>query len=622
MSTTSGRRPLLPLTLTAVGVVYGDIGTSPLYALRECFFGTHPVPPTHENVLGVLSLIIYSLVLVISIKYMVLVLRADNKGEGGILSLTSLLPPRGSGAPAALVLLGIFGAALLYGDGMITPAITVLGAIEGITVATPVFEPYVVPVSVCILVVVFSVQQYGTHRIGRLYGPIMVVWFAVLAVLGISWIVRQPVVLGAVNPLHAINFFRENGLHSIAVLGAVFLVVTGGESLYADLGHFGTRPIRLAWFALVLPALLLNYFGQGALLLSNGEMADQPFFMLAPAWARLPLVVLATAAAVIASQALISGAFSLTRAAIQLGYAPRLDVEHTSSWEMGQVYVPQVNWFLAISCILIVIGFRSSAALAAAYGIAVALTMLITGTLLPVVARMRWRWSMAWIAAFVLVFVTIDVSYVAGNAFKILQGGWLPLVIATLIFALMTTWKTGRRLVAERLTARAFPLEAFAAAVAANPPTRVEGTAVFMTAQPTGTPAALAHNLRYNKVLHQHVVVLTVSTIPVPYVAPEERISVTRLGNGLFNARVQYGFMEDPDVPDALLLVRDAGVPIDPDDVTFFLGRETIVVTDHPGMAKWREHLFVLMARNAVRATAFFKLPPERVVELGVQVEM
>ena len=616
------RRPLLPLTLTAVGVVYGDIGTSPLYALRECFFGSHPVPPTHENVLGVLSLIIYSLLLVISVKYMALVLRADNKGEGGILSLTSLLPLRGSGAPAALVLLGLFGAALLYGDGMITPAITVLGAIEGITVATPVFEPYVVPVSVLILIVVFSVQQYGTHTIGRAYGPIMVVWFAVLAILGISWIVRQPVVLGAINPAHAIEFFRANGLHSIAVLGAVFLVVTGGESLYADLGHFGARPIRIAWFTLVLPSLLLNYFGQGALLLSNGESADQPFFMLAPVWARLPLVALATAAAIIASQALISGAFSLTRAAIQLGYAPRLNVEHTSSWQMGQVYVPQVNWFLGISCILIVIGFQSSAALAAAYGIAVALTMLITGTLLPVVGRLRWRWPVPAVLAFVLIFVTIDLSYVAGNAFKILQGGWLPLVIATLIFTLMTTWKTGRRLVAERLTARAFPLEEFVAAVAANPPTRVDGTAVFMTAQPTGTPAALAHNLRYNKVLHQHVVVLTVSTVPVPYVPPDERVAVERMGHGLFNARVQYGFMEDPDIPEALIGLRERGVPIDPDDVTFFLGRETIVVTQRPGMAKWREHIFVLMARNAVRATAFFKLPPERVVELGVQVEM
>ena len=622
MSTTSGRRPLLPLTLTAVGVVYGDIGTSPLYALRECFFGTHAVPPTQENVLGVLSLIIYSLILVISIKYMALVLRADNNGEGGILSLTSLLPPRGSGAPIGLVLLGLFGAALLYGDGMITPAITVLGAIEGITVATPVFEPYVVPVSVFILVIVFSVQQYGTHRIGRMYGPIMVVWFVVLAVLGISWIVRQPVVLGAINPAHAIAFFRDNGLHSIAVLGAVFLVVTGGESLYADLGHFGRQPIRLAWFTLVLPSLLLNYFGQGALLLTSGETAEQPFFMLAPTWARLPLVALATAAAIIASQALISGAFSLTRAAIQLGYAPRLNVEHTSSWEMGQVYVPQVNWFLAISCVLIVITFQSSAALAAAYGIAVALTMLITGALLPIVGRMRWRWPVPAVVAFVLVFVVIDLSYVAGNAFKILDGGWLPLVIAAMIFTLMTTWKTGRRLVAERLTARAFPLEDFVAGVAADPPTRVDGTAVFMTAQPIGTPSALAHNLRYNKILHQHVIVLTASTIPVPYTTRDERLTVQRLGEGVYNARVQYGFMEDPDIPEALLQIRAMGVPIDPDDVTFFLGRETIVVSDRPGMAKWREKLFVLMARNAVRATAFFKLPPERVVELGVQVEM
>ena len=622
MSTHSGRRPLLPLTLTAVGVVYGDIGTSPLYALRECFFGSHPVPPTAENVLGVLSLIIYSLLLVISIKYMALVLRANNKGEGGILSLTSLLPPRGSGAPTGLVLLGIFGAALLYGDGMITPAITVLGAIEGITVATPVFEPYVVPVSVAILIVVFSVQQYGTHRIGRAYGPIMVIWFIVLAALGISWIVRQPIVLDAVNPAHAVAFFQENGLHSIAVLGAVFLVVTGGESLYADLGHFGARPIRIAWFTLVLPALLLNYFGQGALLLTEGVAANQPFFMLAPVWAQLPLVALATAAAIIASQALISGAFSLTRAAIQLGYAPRLDVEHTSSWEMGQVYVPQVNWFLAISCVLIVIAFKSSAALAAAYGIAVALTMLITGTLLPVVARMRWRWSKPAVIGFVLVFVTIDVSYVAGNVFKILQGGWLPLVIATVIFTFMTTWKTGRRLVAERLTARAFPLEEFVAGVATNRPTRVGGTAVFMTAQPTGTPAALAHNLRYNKVLHEHVVVLSVSTKPVPYVSSEERVTVQPLGEGIYNARVYYGFMEDPDIPEALVQLRQLGTPTDPDDVTFFLGRETIVVTRRAGMAIWREHLFVLMARNAVRATAFFKLPPERVVELGVQVEM
>jgi len=621
LSTPGARRALLPVTLTAIGVVYGDIGTSPLYAMRECFFGSHSVPPTHDNVLGVLSLIIYSLLLVISVKYIAIVMRADNQGEGGILALTSLLPARGGAMRPILVLLGIFGAALLYGDGMITPAITVLGAVEGVTVATPVFEPYVVPVAVAILCVVFGIQRYGTHRVGRLFGPVMLVWFTTLIVLGISWIVEAPVVLGAVNPAHAVAFFRDNGLHGFAVLGAVFLVVTGGEALYADMGHFGRRPIRLAWFCLVLPALLINYFGQGALLLLD-PTAAQPFFQLAPTWALFPLVVLSTAAAIIASQALISGAFSLTRQAIQLGYAPRLDVEHTSSWEMGQIYVPQVNWFLAISCILIVIGFGSSAALAAAYGIAVALTMVITGVLLPVVERQRWGWPMAMVVAFAAVFVTIDLSYVGGNLFKILEGGWLPLAIAALIFTLMTTWKTGRRLVAERLTARAFPLEEFAAAVAATPPTRVTGTAVFMTAQPTGTPAALAHNLRYNKILHDNVVVLTVTTAPVPHMPEEERVTVQPLGNGMYNARVQYGFMEDPDVPEALARVRELGVPIDPDDVTYFLGRETIVVSSRQGMAIWREKLFVLMARNAVRATAFFKLPPERVVELGVQVEM
>jgi KUP system potassium uptake protein len=621
LSTPGARRALFPVTLTAIGVVYGDIGTSPLYAMRECFFGTHSVRPTHDNVLGVLSLIIYSLLLVISIKYMVLVLRADNNGEGGILALTSLLPVRGGAARPILVLLGIFGAALLYGDGMITPAITVLGAIEGTTVATPVFEPYVVPVAVAILVVVFGIQRYGTHRIGRLFGPVMVVWFSTIALLGITWIVRQPAVLAAVNPLQAVSFFQANGLHGFAVLGAVFLVVTGGESLYADMGHFGRRPIRLAWFGLVLPALLLNYFGQGAMLLMN-PTAAQPFFQLAPSWALFPLVVLATAAAIIASQALISGAFSLTRAAIQLGYAPRLNVEHTSSWEMGQVYVPQVNWFLAISCILIVIAFGSSAALAAAYGIAVSLTMVITGVLLPVIARQRWGWPMVAVLAVAAVFVTIDLSYVGGNLFKVAEGGWLPLAIAALIYTMMTTWKTGRRLVAEQLTARAFPLEEFVASVAAVPPLRVPGTAVFMTAQPTGTPAALAHNLRYNKILHEHVVVLTVTTVPVPHMLDDERVTVQPMGDGVYNAKVQYGFMEDPDVPDALLRVRELGVPIDPEDVTYFLGRETIVVSTREGMAIWREKLFVLMARNAVRATAFFKLPPERVVELGVQVEM
>jgi KUP system potassium uptake protein len=623
-------RRLLPLTITALGVVYGDIGTSPLYALRECFFGSHAVPPTYGNVLGVLSLIIYSLLLVISVKYVVLVMRADNQGEGGVLALTALIPGRSGGrigmprlaeGRSILIAIGIFGTALLYGDGMITPAITVLGAIEGLEVVTPLFQPYVVPTSAAVLVGLFAIQKYGTHRLGGLFGPIMVVWFLTLAVLGIVWIVRLPAVLGAFDPRHAFAFFRDNGFVGFTVLGAVFLVVTGGEALYADMGHFGKHPIRVAWFALVLPALLLNYLGQGALLLLEPN-TEHPFFLLAPAWARLPLVGLATAAAIIASQALISGAFSITRQAIQLGLAPRLEVEHTSAREMGQIYVPQVNWALMVATLMIVIGFGSSTALAAAYGIAVTLTMIITVLLLYVVMTERWRWPKP--AAFVVMagFLIIDLAFFGANALKIRQGGWVTLAVALLLFTLMTTWKTGRRLVAERLTSRAVSLDTFLAMVAAVVPVRVPGTAVFMTAQPTGTPPALAHNLRYNKMLHQHVIVLTVSTAQRPHVPPHERVSVEPLGSGLFNVRVQYGFMEDPDVPDALAQARAQGLVLDADDLTYFLGRETIIVTRRKGMAIWREKLFVLMARNAVRATAFFRLPPERVVELGVQVEM
>ena len=590
------RTALASLTLTAIGVVYGDIGTSPLYAMRECFFGSHSVPPTHDNVLGVLSLIIYALLIVISIKYIAIVMRADNDGEGGILALMALVPPRsGSGSAVlrrsgrpVLIGLGIFGASLLYGDGMITPAITVLGAIEGVNVATPLFEPYVVPVAVAILVCVFSIQKYGTHSVGRLFGPVMVVWFVTIALLGIRSVVQYPAVLGAVAPQHAVRFFSEHGMHGFAVLGAVFLVVTGGEALYADMGHFGRRPIRIAWFSLVLPALLLNYFGQGALLLVNEKAAQQPFFLLAPGWALIPLVVLATLAAIIASQALISGAFSLTRQAIQLGYAPRLDIEHTSSREIGQVYVPQVNFGLMVSTILIVIGFKSSSALAAAYGIAVTMTMVITVVLLHVVATERWKWPLPAALLVSGVFLSIDLAFLGANLLKITHGGWLPLVIGTFIFTLMTTWKRGREILG----------------------------------QPRGAPPALTHNLRHNKVLHERVVILTVRTEPTPHVALERQVALNALGTGVFNVVVIYGFMQDPDVPDALRLARAAGLEIDDEDITYFLGRETIIVTTRPGMAVWREQLFVLMARNAVRATAFFRLPPERVVELGVQVEM
>jgi KUP system potassium uptake protein len=621
---------LLPLTLTALGVVYGDIGTSPLYAMRECFFGSHSVPPTHDNVLGVLALIIYALLLVISIKYVLIVMRADNQGEGGILALTALIPGHarvtGAGSRLAvgrpvLIALGIFGTALLYGDGMITPAISVLGAIEGLEVATPLFTPYVVPITVAILVVLFSIQRFGTHRVGGLFGPIVIVWFVSIAALGIMWIVREPSVLGAFDPRHALAFFRNNGFHGFAVLGAVFLVVTGGEALYADMGHFGRRPIRLAWFALVLPALVLNYLGQGALLLENPR-ATHPFFLLAPSWALYPLVGIATAAAIIASQALISGSFSITRQAVQLGLAPRLDVEHTSAHEMGQIYVPQVNWALMVSTVLIVIGFGSSGAVAAAYGIAVTLTMIITVLLLYIVMTERWHWPKPAAILVMLLFLAIDTAFFGANALKILDGGWVTLAVAWALFTVMTTWRTGRRILAERLSVGALPLDEFMQGVIAAVPVRVPGTAVFMTAQPTGTPPALSHNLQYNKVLHKAVVVLTVTTTQTPHVAEKDRVSQTELGHGVSNVRVQYGFMEDPDVPAALRQARQQGLEIDLDDLTYFLGRETILVTRKEGMALWREKLFVLMARNAVRPITYFRLPPERVVELGVQVEM
>ncbi len=623
-SEVAGGRRFLPLTLTAIGVVYGDIGTSPLYTIRECFYGPHGFEPTPENVLGVLSLIVYSLVLIISIKYIALVMRADNQGEGGILALTALVPTQALRPRAAtvLILLGVFGASMLYGEGIITPAISVLSAVEGLQVETPLFEPYVVPIAVVILIVLFLFQQFGTHRVGGLFGPVMLVWFVTIGTLGIVWIVREPVVLAALNPVHAVTFFRVHGGTGILVLGAVVLAVTGAEALYVDMGHFGKRPIRFAWFIIVFPALVLNYLGQGALLLIDGAAARQPFFLLVPAWGLLPLVAIATAAAIIASQALISGAFSLTQQAIQLGYAPRLDIEHTSSSEMGQVYVPQVNWALMMATIVIVIGFESSSALAAAYGIAVTMTMVITTILMCVVAMERWHWPRPVVFGVGATFLIVDLTFFGANLVKVFQGGWLPLIIGTCTFTIMTTWKTGRRIVAERLTARAIPIDHFMSVIVAAPPVRVPGTAVFMTAQPRGTPPALAHNLRHNKVMHEYVVILTVSTAPVPHVAPDDQLTFEALGHGVFVMRSVYGFMQDPNVPDALRAAQNRGLEIDADDVTYFLGRETILVTHRRGMAMWREKLFVLMTRNAVRATAFFRLPPERVVELGVQVEI
>jgi KUP system potassium uptake protein len=613
------------LSLTALGIVYGDIGTSPLYAMRECFHGPHAIESTPANVFGVLSLIFWALILIISIKYCIFVLRADNQGEGGILALTALATPIKIVSRSErwlLVVLGIFGAALLYGDGIITPAISVLGAVEGLNVATPLFAPYVVPVTVVIIVGLFLIQSRGTAKVGQLFGPVMLAWFLVIAALGVSQIVRHPSVVGAFNPVHAFSFFQRNGWHGFLVLGTVFLVVTGGEALYADMGHFGKRPIRIVWYAVVLPALLLNYLGQGALLIENPEAAENPFYRLAPEWALYPLIALATCAAVIASQALISGAYSLTMQAIQLGFMPRLKIEHTSSTEMGQIYIPALNWGLMLGCIAIVVGFGSSSRLAAAYGVAVTSTMVITTILLGVVAREKWGWGLPPVIALTGFFLVIDLSFFGANVIKIPHGGWFPLVVGAAIFLLMTTWKKGRRILAERLLARAYPIEDFLSSIAKNPPVRVPGTAVFMNGTATGMPPALMHNLEHNKVLHERVVLLTVKTRQVPHVEPKDRVNVQALGHEFYRVIINYGFMEDPDVPSVLASIEPPGPDFNRAETTYFLGRETVIASKQPGMMLWREKLFALMSRNASSATAYFCLPPDRVVEMGSQVEI
>ena len=618
-------RYLVVLSLAALGVVYGDIGTSPLYAIRECFHGAHAIAPLPANILGVLSLIFWSLVIVISIKYLVFVLRADNHGEGGILSLTALatpIRPSGRTEHAFLIFIGIFGAALLYGDGIITPAISVLGAMEGLNVATPIFSPYVVPITIVLLVALFLFQRRGTAKVGRIFGPITLMWFTALAALGIAQILRYPAVLAAVNPLHAVDFFVRNGWHGFLILGSVFLVVTGGEALYADMGHFGTRPIRLVWFSVVLPALLLNYFGQGALLLEDPEAAHNPFYRLAPGWALYPMIVLATSAAIIASQAVISGAFSLTMQAVQLGFSPRLKINHTSTREFGQIYIPAVNWALMVGCIAIVVGFRSSSNLAAAYGVAVTSTMVITTILFYVVARRVWFWGFLPTAALALFFLIIDLAFFGANIIKVAQGGWFPLLLAGLVFIVMTTWKKGRRILNERIQTEAKPLEEFLQEMERRPPTRVPGTAIFMNGNASRTPPALLHNLEHNKVLHQRVLFLTVKTKQIPFVAPEERVEIELLGNGFHRLKVYYGFMEDPDIPKVLENLHMPGFAYVPQDTTYFLGRETIIASKRPGMALWREKIFSIISHNATSATAYFCLPPDRVVEMGEQIEI
>jgi KUP system potassium uptake protein len=612
------------LSLAALGIVYGDIGTSPLYALRESFLPEHGVAPSAANVLGVLSMITWALLLVISVKYLVFIVRADNRGEGGILALTSLITPthalrRGRWG---LIVLGLFGTALLYGDGMITPAISVLSAVEGLGIVTPAFEPFILPITIVILTLLFLVQRRGTGSVGRVFGPLTLLWFLTLAALGVWNLLQEPRVLAALSPVHAVHFFLANGWHAVLVLGSVFLVVTGGEALYADMGHFGRRPIRLAWFVVVLPALLLNYYGQGALVMRDPTAIANPFYRMAPTWALLPVVIVATMATVIASQALISGAFSLTLQAVQLGYSPRVRIEHTSARERGQIYVPAVNWLLMVSCIGLVLGFRSSTALAAAYGVAVTATMTITTVLFYFVARERWAWSRPVALAVTGGFLAIDVAFLGANLIKIPNGGWFPLVVGAVVFTLLATWKRGRQILSKRLRDSAPEREGFLASLLAHPPVRVPGTAVFMYGSAKQTPPALLHNLKHNKVLHQRVVFLVVRTEEVPWVPLAERVAIADLGHDMWQVDLRYGFMEDVDIPVALASIRHERLVFKPLETTYFLGRETVIASGHPGMALWRERLFALLSRNAQTATAYFRLPPNRVVELGAQVEI
>ncbi len=625
----SGTSRLFSLALGALGVVYGDIGTSPLYALRECFHGEHGVQPSHDNVLGVLSLVFWALIVIISIKYLVFVMRADNRGEGGILALMALVPAPLREARAGhwvLVAIGLFGAALLYGDGMITPAISVLSAVEGLEVATPLFNPYVVPITLVILLILFAIQRRGTAGIGALFGPVMIVWFVTLAIIGVIWIARVPSVLAALNPWHAVRFFVDNGWHGFLVLGSVFLVVTGGEALYADMGHFGRRPIRMAWFTLVLPALVLTYFGQGALLVTHPDAAASPFYealrRIAPDWILYPMVVLATMATIIASQAVISGAFSLTRQAVQLGYIPRIEIVHTSGREIGQIYIPSINWLLMLATFGLVLGFQKSTNLAAAYGVAVTATMVITTILAEMVALRLWGWKPALVIPFTAFFLIIDSSFFGANIIKLTDGGWFPLLVGILVYTLLSTWKKGREILAERLRQDSLPIEEFVANVKPEMPPRVPGVAVFMSRDARGTPPALLHNLKHNKVLHSKVILLSMLTEEVPTVPSEERIEIQPLGKEFYRVIAHYGFMEAPEVPEVMALLKEKEIHLAEMATSFFLSRETLIPSKAPGMALWREKLFALMTRNAQRPTDYFRIPVNRVVELGMQVRL
>jgi KUP system potassium uptake protein len=622
---------LAALSLGALGVVYGDIGTSPLYALRECFIGPHAVQISHTNILGVLSLIVWSLIMVICVKYLTFVMRADNQGEGGTLALLSLskagaadrTSPRGQ---YTLLLLGLFGTALLYADGMITPAISVLSAVEGLGIAMHDVDPFIIPITIAILIGLFAVQHRGTAGIAAVFGPVMLIWFVVIGLLGAAQIFLQhgdhASVLTAINPWHAVEFFLHEKWHAFFVLGSVVLVITGGEALYADMGHFGARPIRYAWYTVAMPGLLLNYFGQGVLLLERGVTLRNPFFELAPSWGLYPLVALSTAATIIASQALISGAFSLTQQAVQLGFVPRVTIVHTSQTAHGQIFIPSINRLLMISCVLLVIGFETSSALAGAYGMAVTGTMVITTIIFFAVTRERWSWSIAMAGGVIALFVVFDVGYFAANVIKLFDGGWFPILVGAAIFTVMTTWKRGRSELGKLLRLGNLPMDLFLTDLETQQPHRVPGTALFMTSDTSGVPNVLLHHFKHNKVLHQRVILLSILNERRPEVPAANRVEVAALEHGFFRIVARFGFMEKPSMDVVLRAAAAKGLVIEVPSTTFFLGRETLLVTGNSGMMRWRKTLFSIFSRNAPSAVQYFGIPPNRVIELGAQFEI
>jgi KUP system potassium uptake protein len=613
------------LTLAAVGIVYGDIGTSPLYSLKTVFDPTHGLALTTPNLLGVISLIFWGLAIIVSLKYVTLILRADNQGEGGIMALLALALGATAGRArlsAALLLIGVFGAALFYGDSVITPAISVLSAIEGLEVATPAMQPWVVPLTIAVLAGLYAAQRHGTAGIGRWFGPVMVLWFLVLAAMGVLNIVRSPAILAALNPWHALHFLYQNRMVAFIALGAIVLAFTGAEALYADMGHFGKRPIRLAWFGIAFPALALNYLGQGGLLLANPAAIENPFYQQLGSWSVYPLVALSTIATVIASQATISGTFSMTRQAIALGFLPRMRILHTSEREIGQVYIPAVNWSQLAAVLLAVVGFGSSERLAAAYGIAVTATMLATTVLTYFVIRYRWRLNLWLCIGATGFFFAIDAAFFSANLLKLLHGGWFPLLLGAVLFTLMLTWKRGRQLVFDNLQKHAIPLDAFLKSLFIAPPHRVPGTAVFLRGESDGVPHAMLHNLAHNKVLHERVLFLTTHILDEPWAPAASQVEVAPLGQSCYQLNVKFGFKDDPDIPHVLALCAHQGLAIEPMETSFFIARQTVIPTPGAGMMPWREHLFATMSRNARDAADYFHIPTNRVIELGTQVEI